>query len=246
MQKNTETILVVGGLAVAGYLIYKSQIAKGIGEVASGVGTGVMGIGEGVGSAFSGVGGAVGMTAQDLEGFIRNAVGNANQIVGGVAGTVVAGTNQAQNLVNTTGGAINTSVGNIGAVAGNTTGIFADASSFLRSGVNSLFNFAQNPLASVGGLFGLSSTAATQSSFNIQAAVSKPQPQPTPASIQIVGSSGSGGGGGSSYVVAQSTSGKTVIGTPVYNSSTGKMSGVVVQTQYGGQSVATKSSSLRK
>lgn len=43
-----DTILVLGGLGLAGYLLFKSNIAKNLGEVGSGVGEAVGGLGSGI------------------------------------------------------------------------------------------------------------------------------------------------------------------------------------------------------
>jgi len=67
-----NTILILAGVGVGGYLLYKSNFFEGLGKISTGLGEGVSGIGEGVSSAFTGTGGAIGEFAQDIEGATEN------------------------------------------------------------------------------------------------------------------------------------------------------------------------------
>jgi len=72
---NFKSILAIGGIAVAGYLVYKlikpaqdsfSGVATGISGIGSGVSSASQGIGSGISSASQGIGSALGEIAQGI------------------------------------------------------------------------------------------------------------------------------------------------------------------------------------
>jgi len=73
MKENTQnTLLIVGGVAVLGYFLYKSDFFKGLGQVTTGAGQAAQGIGEGVSTAFIDTGQAVGDVAGSIAGATEN------------------------------------------------------------------------------------------------------------------------------------------------------------------------------
>lgn len=73
MKESTQnTILVLGGVGILGYFLYKSDFFKGLGQVSTGLGEGVEGIGSGVSSAFTGTGTAISDISGDIAGATEN------------------------------------------------------------------------------------------------------------------------------------------------------------------------------
>lgn len=95
MKENTQnTLLIVGGVAVLGYFLYKSDVFKGLGQISTGAGQAAQGIGEGVSSAFIDTGQAVG----DISGSIADATENILNLLSPLG---ALGVNIARNFENT-------------------------------------------------------------------------------------------------------------------------------------------------
>lgn len=95
MKENTQnTLLIVGGVAILGYFLYKSDVFKGLGQISTGAGQAAQGIGEGVSSAFIDTGQAVG----DISGSIADATENILNLLSPLG---ALGVNVARNFENT-------------------------------------------------------------------------------------------------------------------------------------------------
>ena len=77
---ETEDLLLLGGIAVGGYVIYKT-LGKPIADTGAGIATAVQGVGGGISNAGSGIGNAIGTagndTAQILDAITKSTVNNA-------------------------------------------------------------------------------------------------------------------------------------------------------------------------
>lgn len=71
-EKTQNTLLIVGGVAVLGYFLYKSEVFKGLGQISTGAGQAAQGVGEGVSVAFVETGQAVGDVAGSIAGATEN------------------------------------------------------------------------------------------------------------------------------------------------------------------------------
>ena len=88
---KAENYLIIGGVVVGGYLLYKSKIFKTIGDVGESVGGAVAGVGNvvgEVGNAVGGVVGGVGNVVGEVGGVVKDVLGVGSSIVGGVGGVV--------------------------------------------------------------------------------------------------------------------------------------------------------------
>ena len=81
---KAENYLIIGGVVVGGYLLYKSKIFKTIGDVGESVGGAVAGVGNAVGGVVGGVGNVVG----EVGGVVKDVLGVGSSIVGGVGDVV--------------------------------------------------------------------------------------------------------------------------------------------------------------
>jgi hypothetical protein len=73
MKENTQnSLLILGGVGVLGYFLYKSDFFKGVGQISTGAGQAAQGIGEGVGTAFIDTGQAIGAISGSIAGATEN------------------------------------------------------------------------------------------------------------------------------------------------------------------------------
>ena len=69
---KTDTLLIVAAIAAGGYLVWKSDIASGIGDITEGAGEAALGLGGGISAAAGGLGEGV----ADIAGDISQTTGN--------------------------------------------------------------------------------------------------------------------------------------------------------------------------